>query len=72
MESDWGRIRPGRRRFISRRTRDFLLIVGVADLAILCFMHKYLNEVSMVFGISTVTVLSTTVAWVMFVVMDDY
>jgi hypothetical protein len=72
MESGWGRIQHRKQRLISRRTRDFLLIVGLADLAIVCFMKKYLNAVSMVYGISAVTVLSTTVAWVMFVVMDEY
>jgi hypothetical protein len=72
MESGWGRIQHRRRRLISRRTRDFLLIVGLADLAIVCFMKKYMNAVSMVYGLSAVTLLSTTVAWVMFVVMDEY
>jgi hypothetical protein len=72
LESGWGRIRHKRRRLISRRTRDFLLVVGLADFAIVCFMKKYMNAVSMVYGISAVTLLSTTVAWVMFVVMDDY
>ena len=72
MESGWGRIRHGKRRLISRRTRDFLLIVGLADLAVVCFIRRYLDAISMVYGISAVTLLSTTVAWVMFVVMDDY
>jgi hypothetical protein len=72
MESGWGRIQHGRQRLISRRTRDFLLLVGLADLAIVCFMKRYMNAVSMVYGLSAVTLLSTTVAWVMFVVMDEY
>jgi hypothetical protein len=72
MESGWGSLRHKRRRLISRRTRDFFLIVGLADVAIVWFMRTYMNAVSMVYGVSAVTLLSTTVAWVMFVVMDDY
>jgi hypothetical protein len=71
-ESGWGRIFPGKRKRISRRTRDFLIVVGPLDLAILLFMHWALNAVSLVFGIAAVTLVTTSLAWIMFVVMDEY
>jgi hypothetical protein len=72
MESGWGRIRHKRRRLISRRTRDFFIIVGLGDLAVMGLVRWCLNAVSMVYGIAAVTLLSSTLAWIMFVVMDDY
>jgi hypothetical protein len=72
VESGWGRIFHRKRRKISRRTRDFLVVVGTTDLAILGFVHWSLNPVSFVYGIAAVTLLSSSAAWIMFVVMDEY
>jgi hypothetical protein len=71
-ESGWGRIyyRKGKR--ISRRTRDFLIVVGSADLAIYAFVHWSFNAVSFIYGIAAATLLTSTAAWIMFAVMDDY
>jgi hypothetical protein len=72
VESGWGRIFHRRKRKVSRRTRDFLLVVGTTDLAILGFVHSSLNSVSFVYGIAAATLLTSSVAWIMFVVMDEY
>src|SRR5208283_716251 len=71
-ESGWGRIFHRRRRRISGRTRDFLVVVGSLDLAIVLFVHWSPNAVSFVYGLSAVTLLTSSVAWIMFVVMDEY
>jgi hypothetical protein len=71
-ESGWGRIFHRRRRRISRRTRDFIMIVGVVDVAIVLFVRWSLNTVSFIYGIAAVTLLTSTAAWIMFAVMDDY
>jgi hypothetical protein len=72
VESGWGRIIFRKRRRISKRTRDFLIVAGPLDLAILLFMHWALNAVSFIFGLAAVTLVTSTLAWVMFVVMDEY
>ena len=71
-QSGWKSVHPGRRRF-SRRTRDFLLLVGSVDVAVLAFtLHGNREPITFVYGISAVAVLSSSAAWVMFFVMDDY
>jgi hypothetical protein len=71
-QSGWKSVQPKRRRF-SRRTRDFFLLVGSVDLAILVFtLHGNKEPITFVYGISAVALLSSSAAWVMFVVMDDY
>lgn len=72
VESGWGRIFFRKKRMISRRTRDFLIVVGPLDVAILLFMRWALNAVSFIFGIAAVTLVTSTLAWIMFVVMDEY
>jgi hypothetical protein len=42
------------------------------DLAVVLFVRWSLNGVSLIFGISAVTLLTSSVAWIMFVVMDEY
>lgn len=71
-QSGWKSVHPGRRRF-SRRTRDFFLVVGSTDLAVLIFtLHGNREPLTFVYGISAVALLSSSAAWVMFFVMDDY
>jgi hypothetical protein len=72
QESGWGRIyyRKGKR--ISRRTRDFLLVVGITDLAIVGFVHWSMNPISFVYGIAAATLVTSSFSWIMFMVMDDY
>jgi hypothetical protein len=72
VESGWGRIFHKKRRRISKRTRDFLIVVGSADLAVCAFVHWSFNAISFVYGIAAATLLTSTVAWIMFAVMDDY
>jgi hypothetical protein len=72
VESGWGRVFHRKRRRISKRTRDFLIVVVPLDLAILLFMRWALNAVSFVFGIGAVTLVTSSLAWIMFVVMDEY
>lgn len=71
-ESGWGRIRHRRRKLVSRRTRDFILGVGSADAAILVIIGFAHNVVSLIYGISAIALITSTSAWIMFFVMDDY
>ena len=69
-ESGWGRVKGGRRK--SRRNRDFILIVGTIDLAFAVFIKAMSSTVSTIFGVAGITLVTTTFAWIMFVVNDDY
>jgi hypothetical protein len=71
-EAGWGRILHRKSKRVSKRTRDFLLIVVPLDLAVILFVRWSLNGVSLIFGISAVTLLTSSLAWIMFVVMDEY
>jgi hypothetical protein len=70
-ESGWGRIKSWNRRK-SRRNRDLLIIVGTLDLAIAAYIKVMANTVSTIYGIAGITLVTTTVSWIMFVVNDDY
>jgi len=69
--SGWGRIKFWKRRK-SRRTRDFLLMVGSVDLAIAAVAFTQRDPITLVYGIAGVTLVTSTAAWIMFFVMDDY
>jgi hypothetical protein len=69
--SGWGRLKKWRRRK-SKRGRDFLIIVGGIDLSIAFLMKVMPNGVALVYGLSAITLATTTLGWIMFVVMDDY
>lgn len=56
----------------SRRIRDFLLIVGSVDIGVAMVMKSMGNPVTMIYGIAAITLVTSTVGWIMFVVMDDY
>lgn len=56
----------------SRRNRDFILLVGSIDAAILVYMRVMQDTVAFVYGIAGITLVTSTVAWIMFVVNDDY
>ena len=56
----------------SRRTRDFLLGIGATDAVIAVVTYKMQDTVSLIFGIAAITVITSSAAWIMFVVMDDY
>ena len=56
----------------SRRNRDFILLVGSIDAAIIIYARVMQNPVAFVYGIAGVTLVTSTFAWIMFVVMDDY
>jgi hypothetical protein len=70
-QSGWWRVK-GRKRRKSRRNRDFLLIVGGLDLAIAVLMRVMSNTVSTIYGVAGITLITSTFAWIMFVVNDDY
>lgn len=69
--SGWKRLRFWRRRK-SKRTRDFILIVGSIDFAIVLSMRLMPSDVMLIYGISGITLATTMIGWVMFFVMDDY
>lgn len=69
--SGWWRVKDRKKRR-SRRNRDFILIVGGLDLAIAVLMKTMSNTVSTIFGIAGITLITSTFAWIMFVVNDDY
>jgi hypothetical protein len=70
-KSGWGRIKRWTSRK-SKRNRDFILLVGGLDLTIAIGMKVMSNPVTMIYGIAAITLTTSTVAWVMFVVNDDY
>jgi hypothetical protein len=70
-QSGWGRIRSWSKRK-SKRDKDFMLAVGGVDLAILAVMGVMRDQITMVFGLSAITLFTSVTAWIMFVVMDDY
>jgi hypothetical protein len=70
-QSGWWRVK-GRKRRKSRRNRDFLLLVGGLDLAIAVLMRVMSNTVSTIYGVAGITLITSTFAWIMFVVNDDY
>jgi hypothetical protein len=61
--------RKGRR---SKRNRDFFVVVGSLDLAILIAMKLMPDTMTVIFGISAITLVTSMLAWVAFGVMDDY
>jgi hypothetical protein len=69
--SSWGRVKRWKKRK-TRRNLDFLIGVGSIDLAIMAVMLFTHNEVSLIFGISGITLVTSVAAWVMYVVMDEY
>jgi hypothetical protein len=56
----------------SRRNRDFVLVVGSLDLAIVIVMRLEPGPITMVYGLSAITLVTSIVGWTMFVVNDDY
>jgi hypothetical protein len=70
-KSGWGRIKSWKLRK-SRRNRDYALLVGGFDLTIAIIMKVMSNPMTMIYGIAAITLVTSTVTWVMFVVNDDY
>jgi hypothetical protein len=70
-KSGWGRIRHGKGRK-SKRNRDFVLVVGGFDLTIAVLMKVMANQITTIYGLSAILLVTTIFAWVMFVVNDDY
>jgi hypothetical protein len=69
--SGWGRLKQWKRRK-SRRDRDFLLTVGTFDVTIAILMKVLPGAVTMIYGIAGITLVTSTTAWIMYVVNDDY
>lgn len=70
-KSGWGRIRRwGRRK--SRRTRDFIILVGGLDAGIIALMRTMPGVVSLVYGLAALTLITSMCGWILFFVMDDY
>jgi hypothetical protein len=70
-QSGWGRLK-GRMRRKSKRNRDFLLTVGSIDLALVAMMVWAPGPTTIIFGLSGIVMVTTLMAWMMFMVMDDY
>jgi hypothetical protein len=64
-------LKPRKRR-MSRRNRDFVLLVGSIDAAIIIYMRLAANPLAFVYGIAGITLVTSMIGWVAFVVMDDY
>jgi hypothetical protein len=71
LQTGWWRVKHRKKRS-SRRNRDFLLIVGGLDLAIAVLMKVMSNTVSTIYGVAGITLITSTFAWIMFVVNDEY
>lgn len=71
VESGLARVKPRKRR-LSRRTRDFALLIGSIDAAIIVYMRTGSDPMTFVYGIAAITLVTSMVGWVAFVVMDDY
>jgi len=69
--SGWGRLK-GRMRRKSKRNRDFLVTVGSIDLGLVALMVWVPGPATAIFGISGIVMVTTLMAWMMFMVMDDY
>ncbi len=69
--SGWKRLRFWRRRK-SKRTRDFLVVVGSIDFAIVLSMRLMPSDIVLIYGISGITLATSMIGWIMFFVMDDY
>ena len=70
-KSGWGRIKKWTRRK-SRRTRDFLIVVGGTDLALVFLMKAMPSVMTAIYGISAITLVTSMGGWILFVVMDDF
>lgn len=56
----------------SKRDRDFILIVGSLNLGIAALMKVMPGVVTMVYGLSAITLVTSTFGWIMYVVNDDH
>lgn len=70
-ESGYRAVKPRKRR-VSRRNRDFFLILVPVDAAIIAFMIKYFTVVIFAFGLGALALITSMMTWIMFMVMDDY
>jgi len=71
VASGWSGYRePPKRK--SRRLRDFFLLVGPIDLALLCVILLVRNPATAIFGLAGIVMTTVCLAWIMFFVMDDY
>lgn len=61
-----------RKRRMSRRTRDFFLVVIPFDLTVFAVMRSQSNPAVLIFGIGAMVLATVSGAWIMFFVMDDY
>jgi hypothetical protein len=52
--------------------RDFLIIIGPVDLGLLAVAWLSHNPAVLIFGIGAIAVVTSTLTWIMFFVMDKY
>jgi hypothetical protein len=69
--SGWGKIKNWTKRK-SKRDRDFVVVVGGVNLALIIAMRVMKDNVVFVYAISGMTLFTAMAAWIMFMVMDDY
>jgi hypothetical protein len=67
----WGRLKRLKKRK-SKRNRDFIILVGGIDLVIAAAIKFMPSSVTMIYGLAGITLVTSTFAWIMFVVNDDY
>lgn len=70
-QSGWARLKVWKRRK-SKRTRDFIVVVGSIDLVVAFVMYLTRDVITLVYGISAITLVTSFIGWMMFFVMDDY
>jgi len=69
--SGWAKIKRWTKRK-SRRDRDFIIVVGGMNLGFLLVMRLLPSAVTLVYGISGMTLATVMIGWMMYMVMDDY
>jgi hypothetical protein len=70
-KSGWGRLKRWRRRK-SRRGRDFIIVVGTVDITVALMMKIMPSPMMLIYGLGAITLVTTTMGWIMFFVMDPY
>jgi hypothetical protein len=70
-EAGLGKVKR-RRRGASRRRRDFLIVVGATAAIVAATLRFVPGPFALVFGLSALALVTVSVGWVLFFVMDKY
>jgi hypothetical protein len=63
---------PARKRRVSRRTKDFLFLVGVVDLAAMAMFRMMPGLITMAYMLGAIVFFDVVLAVMLFGMMDDY